>query len=109
MALVKQAKPKVQLQELLDKGFINIVFLLGGPVLFVKDGSLRLCIDYRELNKVTIKNRCPLLRIYNLFDLLANLAVYSKIDLRSGYLQLKLKRTISPKQQLGPSIVIIGF
>ncbi|KAL0560425.1 hypothetical protein IC582_000830 [Cucumis melo] len=79
---------KVQLQELLDKGFIRpSVSPWGAPVLFVKkkDGSMRLCIDYRELNKVTVKNRYPLLRIDDLFDQLQRATVFSKIDLHSGY------------------------
>ena len=57
------------------------------PVLFVKekDGSLRLCVDYRELNRVTVKNKCPLPHIDDLFDQLAGATVFSKIDLRLGY------------------------
>ena len=64
-------------------------------MLFVKkkDGSLRLCIDYRQLNKVTIKNRYPLSRIDDLFDQLKGVGHFSKIDLRSGYHQLKIKET----------------
>ncbi|GJY99463.1 reverse transcriptase domain-containing protein [Tanacetum coccineum] len=75
-----------QLQELSDKGFIRPSSSpWGDPVLFVKkkDGSLRMCIDYRELNKLTVKNRYPLPRIDDLFDQLQGLSVYSKIDLRS--------------------------
>ena len=65
----------------------------GAPVLFVKkkDGSMRLCIDYRELNKLTIKNKYPLPRIDDLFDQLKGAVYFSKIDLRSGYYQLKIK------------------
>ncbi|KAD3640042.1 hypothetical protein E3N88_29265 [Mikania micrantha] len=73
-----------QLQELLDKGFIRPSFSpWGAPVLFVKknDGTFRMCIDYRELNKVTIKNRYPLPRIDDLFDQLQGSSYYSKIDL----------------------------
>ena len=79
---------KEQLQELLDKGFIRpITFPWGAPVLFVKkkDGTLRLCIDYRELNNVTIKNKYPLPRIDDLFDQLQGAQYFSKIDLRSSY------------------------
>nr|GFA01609.1 putative reverse transcriptase domain-containing protein [Tanacetum cinerariifolium] len=77
-----------QLQELSDKGFIRPSSLpWGAPVLFVKkkDGSFRMCIDYRKLNKLTIKNRYPLPRIDDLFDQLQGSSVYSKIDLPSGY------------------------
>ncbi|GJZ41619.1 putative reverse transcriptase domain-containing protein [Tanacetum coccineum] len=84
----------VQLQELLEKGFIRLsLSLWGATVLFMKkkDGSFRMCIDYRELNKLTIKNRYPLLRIDDLFDQLQGSNVYSKIDLRSGYHQLHIK------------------
>ncbi|KAL0551535.1 hypothetical protein IC582_010624 [Cucumis melo] len=91
---------KVQLQELLDKGFIRpSVSPWGAPVLFVKkkDGSMRLCIDYRELNKVTVKNRYPLPRIDDLFDQIQGATVFSKIDLRSGYHQLRIKDGDVPK------------
>ncbi|GJZ06087.1 putative reverse transcriptase domain-containing protein, partial [Tanacetum coccineum] len=83
-----------QLQELSDKGFIRPSSSpWGAPVLFVKkkDGSFRMCIDYRELNKLTVKNRYPLPRIDDLFDQLQGSRVYSKIDLRSGYHQLRSK------------------
>ncbi|KAJ9541425.1 hypothetical protein OSB04_027931 [Centaurea solstitialis] len=83
-----------QLQELSAKGFIRPSSSpWGAPILFVKkkDGSLRMCIDYRELNKVTIKNRYPLPRIDDLFDQLQGASWFSKIDLRSGYHQLKVK------------------
>ncbi|KAL4021646.1 hypothetical protein IC575_020452 [Cucumis melo] len=100
MALVELKELKVQLQELLDKGFIRpSVSPWGAPVLFVKkkDGSMRLCIDYRELNKVTVKNRYPLPRIDDLFDQLQGATVFSKIDLRSGYHQLRIKDGDVPK------------
>ncbi|KAL1549166.1 hypothetical protein AAHA92_17300 [Salvia divinorum] len=86
---------KIQLQELLDLGFIRpSVSPWGAPVLFVKkkDGTLRMCIDYRELNKLTLKNKYPLPRIDDLFDQLRGAGVFSKIDLRSGYHQLKVRR-----------------
>ncbi|GJX17100.1 reverse transcriptase domain-containing protein [Tanacetum coccineum] len=82
-----------QLRELHDKGFIQPSSSpWGAPVLFVKkkDGSFRMCIDYKELNKVTIKNRYPLPRIDDLFDQLQGLQYFSKIDLRSGYHQLRV-------------------
>ncbi|GJT72964.1 putative reverse transcriptase domain-containing protein [Tanacetum coccineum] len=89
-----------QLQELSDKGFIRPSSSpWGAPVLFVKkkDGSFRMCIDYRELNKLTVKNRYPLLRIDDLFDQLQGSSVYSKIDLRSGYHQLRVREEDIPK------------
>ncbi|KAJ9548812.1 hypothetical protein OSB04_021355 [Centaurea solstitialis] len=89
-----------QLQELLDKGFIRpSTSPWGAPVLFVKkkDGSMRMCIDYRELNKVTIKNKYPLPRIDDLFDQLQGATYFSKIDLRSGYHQLKVREEDIPK------------
>nr|GEY16711.1 putative reverse transcriptase domain-containing protein [Tanacetum cinerariifolium] len=85
---------KDHLQELLERGLIRpSVSPWGAPVLFVKkkDGSMRLCIDYRELNKITIRNRYPLLRINDLFDQLQGDMHFSKIDLRSGYHQLRVK------------------
>ncbi|KAL0556806.1 hypothetical protein IC582_005323 [Cucumis melo] len=100
MAPAELKELKVQLQELLDKGFIRpSVSPWGAPVLFVKkkDGSMRLCIDYRELNKVTVKNRYPLPRIDDLFDQLQGATVFSKIDLQSGYHQLMIKDEDVPK------------
>jgi hypothetical protein len=84
MAPAELRELKVQLEELLEKGFIRpSTSPWGAPVLFVrkKDGSLRLCIDYRELNKCTVPNRYPLPRIDDLFDQLQGSQVYSKIDL----------------------------
>ncbi|GJR34165.1 putative reverse transcriptase domain-containing protein [Tanacetum coccineum] len=88
-----------QLKELLEKGFIRPSSSpWGAPVLFVKkkDGSFRMCIDYRELNKLTVKNRYPLPRIDDLFDQLQGSSVYSKIDLRSGYHQLRVREEDIP-------------
>ena len=84
----------------MDKGFIRSSSSpWGAPVLFVKkkDGTLRMCIDYRELNKVTIKNKYPLPHIDELFDNLQGSAVYSKLDLRQGYYQLKIREADIPK------------
>ncbi|GJV80305.1 putative reverse transcriptase domain-containing protein, partial [Tanacetum coccineum] len=89
-----------QLKELQDKGFIRPSSSpWGAPVLFVKkkDGSFRMCIDYRELNKLTIKNRYPLPRIDDLFDQLQGSQYFSKIDLRSGYHQLRVHEDDIPK------------
>ncbi|KAA3487453.1 Retrotransposon protein [Gossypium australe] len=91
---------KAQLQELTDKGFARPSYSLWSAlVLFVKnkDGSMRLCIDYRQLNKVTTKNKYLLLRINDFFDQLKGAIVFSKIDLRSGYYQLRVKDSDVPK------------
>ena len=88
MASVELQELRVQLQELLDKGFIrSSTSPWGAPVLFAKkkDKTLRMCIDYKQLNRVTIKNRYPLQRIDDLFDQLRGARVYSKIYLRTGY------------------------
>ncbi|GKB24362.1 putative reverse transcriptase domain-containing protein [Tanacetum coccineum] len=93
-----------QLQELSDKGFIRLSSSpWGAPVFFVKkkDGSFRMCIDYRELNKLTVKNRYPLSRIDDLFDQLQGSRVYSKIDLRSGYHQLRVREEDIQRRRLG--------
>nr|GEY22251.1 putative reverse transcriptase domain-containing protein [Tanacetum cinerariifolium] len=89
-----------QLKELVDKGFIRPSSSpWGAPVLFVKkkDGSFRMCIDYWELNKLTVKNRYPLLRIDDLFDQLQGSSVYLKINLRSGYQQQRVQEEDIPK------------
>ena len=88
MAPTELKELKAQLEELLNKGFIRpSISPWGAPVLFIKkkDGSLRLCIDYRQLNRATISNQYPLPRIDELCDQLQGSRVYSKIDLRSGY------------------------
>ncbi|GKC14769.1 putative reverse transcriptase domain-containing protein [Tanacetum coccineum] len=100
LASSKMKELSEQLKELSDKGFIRPSSLpWGAPVLFVekKDGSFWMCIDYRELNKLIVKNRYPLPRIDDLFDQLQGSSVYSKIDLRSGYHQLRVQEEDSPK------------
>jgi len=94
------AELKNQLKELLDKGFIwPSSSKWGCPALFVKkkDQSLCMCMDYRPLNAVTIKNKYPLPRIDILFDQLSKEKVFSKIDLRSGYHQIKIRPQDIPK------------
>ena len=94
MAPMEIKELKLQLQELLEKGFIRPSVSPGGAlVLFVKkkDGTLRLCVDYRQLNKMIVKNKYPLLRVDDLFDQLKGVSVFLKIDLRSGYHQLRIK------------------
>ncbi|GKD77065.1 putative reverse transcriptase domain-containing protein [Tanacetum coccineum] len=100
LAPSKMKELSEQLQELSDKCFIRpSSSSWGAPVLFVKkkDGSFRMCIDYRELNKLTVKNRYPLPRIEDLFDQLQGSSIYSKIDLRFGYHQLRVREQDIPK------------
>jgi hypothetical protein len=100
MAANQLVELKEQLQELLDKGYIHpSASPWGAPVIFVpkKDGTQRMCVDYRSLNEVTIKNKYPLPRIDDLFDQLKGACVFSKIDLRSGYRQLKIRASDIPK------------
>jgi hypothetical protein len=100
MALNESVELKKQLQDLLTKGLIHPSSSEWGcPTLFVKkkDNSLRMCMDYRPLNAVTIKNKYPLPRIDILFDQLSKAKVFSKIDLRSGYHQIKIGSQDIPK------------
>ena len=93
MAPVEFKELKVQMEEMANKGFVRpSTSPWGAPVLIVKkkDESMRLCIDYKELNKVTIRNQYPLPRIDDLFDQLQGAKVFFKIDLRSGYHQLRV-------------------
>ncbi|KAA3484626.1 RNA-directed DNA polymerase-like protein [Gossypium australe] len=91
---------KVTVARIDDRGFARPSFSpWGAPVLFVKkkDGTMRMCIDYRQLNKVTIKNKYPLPRIDDLFDQLKEATTFSNIDMRSGYYQLRVKDSDIPK------------
>src|SRR6185312_13690730 len=100
LSYVEMNELKKQLTDLLSKGFIKpSTSPYGAPVLFVhkKDGTLRLCVDYRALNKVTIKNRYPLPRIEELMDRLVGSKYFSKIDLYSGYHQIRIKEEDIPK------------
>ena len=100
MAPIELQELRVQLQELLDKGFIRpSASPWGALVLFSKKKgkTLRLCIDYKQLNRVTIKNRYPLPRIDDLLDQLRGVRVYSMIDLSTGYHQLRVRETDIPK------------
>jgi ribonuclease HI len=100
LAAPELAELKKQLGELQQKGFIRpAASPWGAPVLFVKkkDGSMRLCVDYRDLNAATIKNKYPLPRIDDLFDQLKGAKYFSKIDLRSGYHQLRVRQEDIPK------------
>ena len=93
MAPAELKELKVQMEEMVNKGFVrSSMSPWGAPVLFVKkkDGSMRLCIDYRELNKVTIRNQYPLPRIDDLFDQLQGAKLFFNIDLRSCYHQLRV-------------------
>ena len=100
MAPTELKESKTQLQELLDKGFVRpSVSPWGALVLFLKKkyGTLRMCIDYRQINRVTIKNKYQLPRIEDLFVQLKGASVFSKIDLRSGYYQRRVKDVDVPK------------
>jgi hypothetical protein len=100
MAANQLVELKEQLHELLDKGYVRpSVSPWGAAVIFVlkKDGTQRMCVDYHSLNEVTIKNKYPLPRIDDLFDQLKGACVFSKIDLRSGYHQLKIRAFDIPK------------
>jgi hypothetical protein len=91
---------KKQIAELQSKGFIRPSSSpWGAPVLFVekKDGTQQMCVNYRSLNEVTIKNKYPLPRIEDLFDQMVGASIFSKIDLRSGYYQLKIWESNIPK------------
>jgi hypothetical protein len=93
-------EPKKQLMELQEARYIRLSSSpWGAPVLFVqkKDGSQRMCVDYRSLNDVTLKNKYPLPRIEDLFDQMRGARVFSKIDLRSGYHQMKIRPSDIPK------------
>ncbi len=94
MSHEKLKELKVQLEKPLTKGYIKpIKSPYGAPILFVhkKDGTLRMCVDYRALNKATVKNRYPLPRINDLFDCLSRAKVFSRIDLCLGYYQIRIK------------------
>ncbi|XP_070002355.1 uncharacterized protein [Nicotiana sylvestris] len=109
MAPAELKELKEQLKDLLEKGFIRpSTSPWGAPVLFVrkKGGSLRMCIDYRQLNKVTIKNKYPLPRIDDLFDQLQGARCFSIIDLRSGYHQLRKHERNYPTHDLELAAVV---
>jgi hypothetical protein len=93
MATPELAELKEHIKELLEKGFIHpSSSSWEAPVIFVpeKEGIQKLCMDYRALNEITTKNKYPLARIHDLFDQLHGACVFSKINLRSGYHQLKI-------------------
>jgi hypothetical protein len=94
MSLPKLTELKIQLQELLDEEYIKpSVSPWGALVLFVKkkDDTLRLCIDYRQLNKMTIKNKYPLPRINDLFAQVGGVNIFSKLELQSCYHQVRIR------------------
>ena len=93
MSIPKLVELNLKLQELIEKGYIQpSVPPWGAPILFVKkkDGTIQMCIDYHQLNKMTIKNCYPLPRINDLFDLVGGSKIFSKIDLRSSYHQVRI-------------------
>nr|KYP68680.1 Transposon Ty3-G Gag-Pol polyprotein [Cajanus cajan] len=108
MAPAELIELKGQLEDLLEKQLVRpSVSSWGAPVLLVKkkDGGSRLCVDYRQLNKLTIKNKFPLPRIDDLMDQLRGASVFSKIDLRSGYHQMRVKEGDIPKTVFRTSFV----
>nr|KYP36184.1 Transposon Ty3-G Gag-Pol polyprotein [Cajanus cajan] len=112
MAPAELSELKKQVEELLEKQMIRpSVSLWGAPMLLVKkkDGGVRLCVDYRQLNKLTIKNKYPLPMIDDLMDQLRGASVFSKIDLRSGYHQIRVKEEDIPKTAFRTRRFIEGF
>ncbi|KAL1194882.1 RNA-directed DNA polymerase-like protein [Cardamine amara subsp. amara] len=112
MAPAEMAELKKQLEELLSKGFIRpSTSPWGAPVLFVKkkDGSFRLCVDYRGLNRVTVKNMYPLPRIDELLDQLRGATWFSKIDLASGYHQIPIDEVDIRKTAFGQALMVRTF
>jgi hypothetical protein len=100
MSVEELKELKKQLTELQEAGYIRSDSSpYGAPVLFVqkKDGSQRMCVDYRSLNDVTVKNKCPLPRIEDLFNRMRDARIFSKIELRSGYHQVKIRPSDIPK------------
>jgi hypothetical protein len=94
MSTLEMKELQMKLEELLTKGYIcPSVSPWVTPIFFMKKkyGTMRVCINFRQLNKVTIKNRYPLPRIDDLFDQLKDAKIFSKIDLRSGYHQVRIK------------------
>ncbi|KAK8610101.1 hypothetical protein V6N13_026645 [Hibiscus sabdariffa] len=111
MAPIELKEHKKQLEELQSKGFIRpSTSPWGAPILFVKkkDSTMRLCIDYRQLNRVTIKNKYPLPRIEDLFDQSRDASVFSKFDLRSGYYQMKVRMLMCQRQLSGLAMVTLN-
>jgi hypothetical protein len=111
MSVEEPKELKKQLTELQEAGYIcPSSSPWGAPVLFVhKDGSQRMCVDYRSLNDVTIKNKYPLPCIEDLFDQMRGTRVFSKIDLRSGYHQMKIRHLIFPRWLSLPGMVYMNL
>jgi hypothetical protein len=112
MSHEKLKELKVQLKELLTKGYIKPdKSPYGAPVLFVhkKDGTLKMCVDYRALNKVTMKNRYPLPHIDDLFDRLSGAKVFSRIDLRSGYTKFRLRKGMKKRLLVAQNMACTSF
>jgi hypothetical protein len=103
---------QMQLEELLKKGYIRpSVSTWGALILFVKkkDGTLRLCIEFRQLNKSTVKNKYPLPRTNDLFDQIRGVKIFSKIELRSGYHQVRINEEDINKTTLDPGMSIMNL
>jgi hypothetical protein len=112
MSLEELKGPKKQLTKLQEAGYIRSDSSpWGAPILFVqkKDGSQRMCVDYRSLNDVTVKNKYPLPRIEDLFDQMRGARVFSKMDLRSGYPEMKIRPSDIPKTKLSTRYGLYEF
>jgi hypothetical protein len=112
MSVEELKELKKQLTELQEAGYIRSDSSpCGAPVLFVqkKDGSQRICVDYRSLNDVTVKNKCPLPRIEDLFNRMRDARVFSKVDLRSGYHQMKIRPSDIPKMDFSTRYGLYEF
>jgi hypothetical protein len=112
MSVEELKELKKQLMELQETGYFRPSSSpWGAPVLFVqkKDGSQRMCVDYRSLNDVTVKNKCPLPRIEDLFNRMRGARVFSKTDLRSGYCQMKIRPSDIPKTDFSTRYGLYGF
>ena len=106
MSIMENVEIKRQIKDLLDKGFIiPSTFPCGSPIVLIpkKDGTWRMCVDFRALNKITVKNHYPLPRIDDFLDQLKDAKYFPKLDLRSGYHRLELQKVTFGRQHLKPN------
>ena len=96
MSIMENDEIKMQIKEMLDKGIISPITLpCGSPIVLIpkKDGTWRLCVDFRDLNKITVKNHYPLPRIHDFLDQLKEEIFFTKLDLQSGYHQVRIAKS----------------